>query len=84
MALICITDDPYKRDFYHWVLQGHCEGYDIPVDEGFEWKEEEGIPKIISIGYPKTLRKRFSKFLYDFPHLSDLFRPHRFALHIVC
>jgi len=54
MAFICITDDPYKRDFYHFILQGHCEGWDIPVDEGFEWKKEGEEIKNINIGYPKN------------------------------
>ncbi|GAI32423.1 unnamed protein product, partial [marine sediment metagenome] len=54
MVIICVTDDPYKRDFYHWVLQGHWEGGLAPVDEGFEWNVEDGPIKSISIGYPKT------------------------------
>lgn len=52
--MICVTDDPYMRDFYHWVLQGHCEGFEPPVDEGFYWRAEGGPIYKISIGYPKS------------------------------
>lgn len=51
MALIVTTDEPYKRDFYHWVLRGHSEGIEIRIDKGFEWKVEGGEIKSISVGY---------------------------------
>ncbi|MBA7569660.1 hypothetical protein ES695_01885 [Candidatus Atribacteria bacterium 1244-E10-H5-B2] len=54
MAITCVTDDPYMRDFYHWVLQGHWVGGFNPVDEGFEWNVAGGEINNISIGYPKS------------------------------
>lgn len=53
MAIICVTDPPYIRDFYHWVLRGHWDGGFNPVDEGFEWNVAGGEINNISIGYPK-------------------------------
>ncbi len=52
MAYIVYTDEAYKRDFYHYTLRGHYEGIGIVVDKGFEWKEEDGEVKSISIRYP--------------------------------
>ena len=52
MAYIIYTDEAYKRDFYHYLLRGHYEGIGIVVDKGFEWKEEEGGVKSISVRYP--------------------------------
>lgn len=53
MAIICVTDDPLMRDFYHWNLMGHWDGGFNPVDEGFEWNVAGGEINNISIGYPK-------------------------------
>jgi len=52
MAYVVITDNPYMRDFYHWVLQAHIEGFGIVYDKGFEWNVEGGKIKSISIRFP--------------------------------
>lgn len=52
MDYIVYTDEPYMRDFYHWVLRGHMEGIGIVVKKGFEWYVEGGEVKSISFKIP--------------------------------
>lgn len=54
MPLVSVTDAPYMRDFYHWVLRGHCENGYPPVDVGFEWQAEGGPINSMNLGYPKS------------------------------
>lgn len=65
MAYICTTDEAYMRDFYHYVLRGHIEGFGIVTDKGFEWNVAGGGIKSISVKY------QFNQFWYELGNNPD-------------